>query len=377
MIFPTLYKKDSKGKVREWRMELDGNKYRTIAGLQDGEQVTSSWTTVATGKNIGRANETSAEEQAKSEVESKYTKKRKTAYHDTIDTIDTAKIFDPMAAYPWAKRKDKIKWGEVRAFSQPKLDGIRCIVDRFGMWSRKGEKIVAVPHIFEELQPYFKLNPSLRLDGELYNHELKADFNQIVSICKKQTPTADQLATAKRMVQYHVYDMPSDHLLDLPYSDRLDALVKLTSDLTTDTIVLTPTIEIESEAQFDALYENYLDAGYEGGMVRLNAKYHNKRCNDLIKRKDFDDEEFTIVAIVEGKGNWSGVAKRVTFQNNQGACGEFGAGLMGSKSYALHVWENRESYIGKQGTVQFMGRSKDDCVPRHTTAKILHEDERW
>ena len=376
MFNPTLYKQDSKGKVREWRIEREANKYRTIAGLQDGEQVTSGWTEVK-GKNVGRANETTAEEQAILEVEAKYTKKLKTSYHKTLTTIETAVIFEPMLAQTWEKRKDKIKWGTERVFAQPKLDGIRCIAKADGLWSRTGTPITAIPHLIEALAPLFEEDPELVLDGELYNHELKHDFGQIVSLVRKKDPSAEELKLAEEMVEYHVYDIATPDLMPRPFIDRFQALTELVDAYKLDVLKLVETVDVHSIAECDEVYGGHIELGYEGGIVRLNEPYKHKRQNSLVKRKDFDDDEFTIVRIEEGNGNWAGFAKRVIFQNNMGEKLEQGAGLKDSKAYCKHVLDNADSYIGKQVTVKFFGRSKGDLVPRFPIAKQLHDDKRW
>lgn len=136
-LFPTLYKIDTKGKVREWRMEVEGNRYRTIAGLQNGKQVTSEWT-IAEAKNAGRANATTAEEQAIAEVQSQYTKKLDVDYHYTVDTIKQAKIFKPMLADKWESRKDKIQYP---VFVQAKLDG--CVSGDTVIVTEKGSRKIS------------------------------------------------------------------------------------------------------------------------------------------------------------------------------------------------------------------------------------------
>lgn len=70
-LFTNLYSRDSIGNIRIWYMEQDGNKYRTISGLLDGEKVASEWT-VAFSKNEGKKNATTAVEQATKEIEAKY-----------------------------------------------------------------------------------------------------------------------------------------------------------------------------------------------------------------------------------------------------------------------------------------------------------------
>ena len=378
MLHDTLYKRDTKGKVREWRMEIDGARYRTISGLQDGEQVTTEWT-VAKGKNVGRANETTDEEQAAAEVQSQYEKKLKVDYHTSLGDVDVIKVYKPMLATSWEKRKSKISW-EMRIFFQPKLDGIRCIAMKSGLFSRTGKPIVACPHIYAALAPVFKKYPNAVLDGELYNHDLKHDFNQIVSMVRQTKPTKSDIQKSESMVQYHVYDLASSEDTFASRIDQLSDLVNLVTDVPSKRsqlpyIQLVTTRRVADEKELDTHYGAAIQSGYEGGIIRLDDVYQQKRSNFLIKRKDFEDAEFTIVRIEEGKGNWSGVAKRVFFENDVDGR-EVGAGLKGSKDYARHVLENADSYIGKQVTVQFFTRTPDG-VPRFPIAKQLHKDKRW
>ena len=379
-ILKKLYKRDSTGKVREWQMEIVGDRYRTIAGVQDGQKVTPAWT-IAEPKNVGRANATTGENQAAAEVLSTYTKKIDVDYHESIDTIDVPKIFQPMLAVTWAKRKAKINYKNPVYF-QGKLDGIRCIATRHGMWSRKGKPIVAAPHIMEALQPAFEANPDAVFDGELYNHDFKDDFNEIVSIVKRQKVTEADLEKSGRLMQYHVYDYP--YLMDQPFSVRFNAMVDILLDNaiasaapgSNSPIQIVTTHLCKSEADVDAYHEEVIGQGYEGGIIRLNEKYDQKRSNSLIKRKDFDDEEFIIVRIEEGSGNWAGCAKRVIFQNNQGECGETGAGMRGKRPDLRKVFANRDAYIGKEATIRYFGRTPGELKPRIAVVTALHLEAR-
>lgn len=370
--FPTLYKRDSKGQIREWYMEVDGDRYRTTAGLQDGQQVTSEWT-IAEAKNVGRSNETTPEEQAVSEVESQYKKKLDVDYHKHVEDVDTPKIFEPMLAAKWEKRASKIDYNEP-VFIQPKLDGIRCIMTKHGAFSRTGKPIVAVPHIIKTLAPVFEEDPDAVIDGELYNHDLKHDFNTIVSMVRKEKLKPEDLELSERMVQYHVYDYPG--LMHESFSDRFDRLLDLCyHDVYKPHIEVVKTINVSSEEEVDNAYGSFIEQGYEGGIIRLNGTYEQKRSNQLIKRKDFDDEEFIILAVEEGKGNWSGCAKKIYISTLEGReCGE--ATIQGSMDYCRHVLINAESYIGKQATVVFFGYTPDGAL-RFPVAKVLHEDKRW
>ena len=367
----TIYKIDSKGKTREWRMEIDGANYRTVAGVQGGQQVTSGWKE-AFPKNVGRSNATTAEEQAVAEVDAKYTKKLDGEYHETVllsvvqETLKStaqAKFFKPMLATKWEDLKDKIDYP---VFTQPKLDGVRCIMNADGMWSRTGKAITSCPHIIEELAPFFAAYPDTVLDGELYNHDLRDDFNKIISLVRKTKPTEADTKEAAETVQYHLYDAPTG---GDTYMDRY----VLISTLGGKSVKVVETLEAKDESQVDDQFGEFVEQGYEGGMIRVDAPYEQKRSKTLMKRKDFEDMEFEIISIEEGQGNWAGYAKRVVFKLEDGR--ECGSGLAGNREFARDLLANREDYVGGQVTVQYFTRTPDG-VPRFPIAKALYPTKR-
>ena len=82
--------------------------------------------------------------------------------------------------------------------------------------------------------------------------------------------------------------------------------------------------------ELDAAYERYLADNYEGQMVRMGGLYEHKRSKLLLKRKEFQDGEFPVIAIDEGNGNWAGYAKRAVLLLADGR--HFGAGLRGTQA---------------------------------------------
>ena len=72
--FDTLYKKDTKGKIRQWTIHVQGNKFWTEGGLVDMKMNVAKPTS-CTAKNIGHSNETSPEAQAQLEAKAKWDKK--------------------------------------------------------------------------------------------------------------------------------------------------------------------------------------------------------------------------------------------------------------------------------------------------------------
>lgn len=352
---PTIFKRDTTGQIRTWKFEVNGDRWRTHAGIKDGSQVESGWTTC-----VPKSKPT-AEEQALFEAEAEMGKKLDRDYALTREAVDDVRTFgDPVML---AHTFDPSKPPAGTLFSQPKLDGIRCKINRFGMWSRNGKPILGAPHVFAELAQVFVSNPDLVLDGELYNHELHDDFNKISSLVRKQKPTDEQIAEAAKFVQYHIYDVPSSKK---SFGDRdrtLDLFIaNFGPESTLRKVTTTP---IEDMLQLDIAYGAYLEDGYEGQMVRLDGLYEGKRSKNLLKRKEFLTSEFKLVRIEEGNGNWAGVAKKVVFEIEDGR--ECGGGIRGTRPQMADLLARAESLVGKQVTVRYFTRTPDG-MPRFPVA---------
>ena len=329
-------------------MECEGNKHRTTSGLVGGNLATTAWTTCA-----GKQKRTD-EEQAEFEVAAKYTHQLAREYHESMDSIDEAKIFEPMLA----KTYTTFPGGEEICI-QPKLDGVRCIATRKGLFSRQGQPLVAAPHIVEALALRFAEDPDLIFDGELYNHELKDDFNKLISLIRRSKPSDEDLNRARELVQYHIYDLPS---APGPFTARWEALCEHIVGVNSPHIPMTHTMGVTSEGHGDLLHGAFLEDGYEGSIYRLDSHYEaGKRSVNLLKRKEFQDEEFAVVAIEEGQGNWAGYAKRVTCRLPDGR--EFGAGIKGDQSRAKLLLNETHKVV----TVRFFQYTPDG-VPRFPVA---------
>ena len=177
MILNTLYKKSSTGAILEWSIEIEGNQYRTRSGQVDGAITITEWTT-AEGKNISRSNETSPEEQAVLEAKAKYQKQIDRGYSAKIAMAkEERKIQDSVSPMLAKDFKDRKKYITFPVLSQPKYDGIRCVLSKDWCRSRNGKDHVAVDHIREIAKSLFDKYPDLIFDGELYNHDLREDFN--------------------------------------------------------------------------------------------------------------------------------------------------------------------------------------------------------
>jgi DNA ligase-1 len=356
MKLETIYKKTKTGATQEWTIEVVGNKYRTHSGQVGGIITTNEWTIVY-GKNTGKLNETTDKEQTMKEAVAKRTKKLESGYFENIKHISKTQYFEPMLASKWEDSKDKITYP---IFSQPKLDGIRCIVTKDGMFSRNGKPIISAPHIRESLSEVFDVYPELILDGELYADKFANDFNKIVSLVKKTKPTDADLKESKKNIQYWIYDLPDN---DIQFGDRCDRLHDLfnTFDSFSKHCIEVETTLCMSEDDVIDLYEGYVDAGFEGQMLRTNGKYENKRSKFLMKHKSFIDEEYTIIGVCEGEGNKTNMVGYMTFETADGK--PFKSNVKATFEESEEMFRNRKQLIGKQATIKYFNLTPDG-IPR-------------
>jgi len=358
ITYKTLYEYDTTDRLRVWYMERDGDKYRTISGLENGVKVESDWK-LANPKNVGRANETTGEQQAEFEIDAHYKKRLKMGAAETVEELNNlSTMFDPMLAIKY----ENVKTLKFPVYSQPKLDGFRCIVKKDGMWSRGRERIISCPHIFEELNYVFKTLPNLVFDGELYNHDLKDDFNKLSSLLRKTVNINPiTLAETSELVEYHIYDVDlGDKDPNSGFFERSQALRFFFEDNKQfKKIKFVDTTIVNDQDQLDALYSSYLEDRYEGQMVRIGKiPYENaKRSKSLIKRKNFLDEEFIVLDIIEGKGNWAGKAKSISLQLKNGSSCD--SGIRGTEDYLARVLKEKEKYIGNPAKVRFQNYTPD------------------
>jgi DNA ligase-1 len=299
------------------------------------------------GKNTGKLNETTDNEQCMKEAVAKRTKKLESGYFENIKHINKTQYFEPMLASKWEDSKDKITYP---IFSQPKLDGIRCIVTKDGMFSRNGKPIISAPHIIESLSEVFDVYPDMVLDGELYADKFANDFNKIVSLVKKTKPTDADLKESKKNIQYWIYDLPDNGIQFGDRCDRLHDLFENYNAFNKHCVEVETTLCMSEEDVMD-LYEEYVEQGFEGQMLRLNKEYENKRSKSLMKHKSFIDEEYTILDIVEGEGNRTGTAGYMVFETENGD--RFKSNVKGTWEETAEMLKNKKKLIGKEATIKY------------------------
>ena len=284
----------------------------------------------------------------------------------------------PMLAYPAsAKPIDYSK----PTFIQPKLDGVRCViqaeqVDHFSRpikyevkaHSRTGKEWKNIDHILEQLKPFFKRSPYIILDGELYNHDLRDNFEKIISLVRKTKPTAEDRVEASRLTQFHCYDIIDEKL---PFDQR-NEFIASTLMLQGDSIYFLDTAMVFDEDEAKSIHRSNLKKGYEGSIVRTNDTYACKRSHNLRKFKDFSDAEAEIVGWVEGKGKRIGTIGKFIGRDSEGI--EFGMPVMDKFKYLQDMFYEMQTWVGQQATFTYFERTKAGSY-RHPLFKALRNYE--
>ena len=287
----------------------------------------------------------------------------------------------PMLAYPVS---DKPIDYSKPVFIQPKLDGVRCVIQyekvtptgvppniyshEVKAYSRTGKEWKNIDHILEQLVPFFTKYPNIILDGELYNHDLKDNFEKIISLVRKTKPTAEDRIESAEMVQFHCYDIIDEKL---PFEQRID-FVHESLMLPGVSIYTVDTYRVFDEDQAKVDHARNLDSGYEGSIVRTNDVYKCGRSWSLRKFKDFHDAEATLLAWVEGKGKRKGTVGKFMAVDADG--NEFGMPVMDKFDYLQKNFRKMRNWVGKTATFTYFERTKAGSY-RHPLFKAIRDYE--
>ena len=264
-------------------------------------------------------------------------------------------------------------------FMQPKLDGVRCLIQyekrrisnpikKVVAYSRTGKEWKNIDHILQSLKPFFQDNPNVILDGELYNHALRDDFEKIISCVRKTKPTAIDRAESRKLVQFHCYDIVDE---TMPFVDRIYWLSKKFQRFPYG-VRLVSTESILDGIDAELYHDSCLSQGYEGSILRLNDVYQCKRSHSLRKFKDFHDAEATITDWVEGKGKRKGTIGKFIAVDADG--NEFGMPVMDNFKKLQTMFKEMQSWVGKEATFTYFERTKANSY-RHPLFKAIRDYE--
>ena len=369
---PTLYGKDISGKIKQWSASVHTNglaaRYVVEYGQVDGK-IQSTAREFTEGKNIGKKNETTPLEQCCSEIQKKWKdKKEKERYYEELEANPVEPKIFPMLAHVYdPKSKTKIKNPIVYpCYVQPKLDGLRCLIylcdGNIVTQSRTGGYFTSMGHITSQLRPFFQKYPSVVLDGELYTD--KYPFEELVGIIKRKSVEESDLPKIQ-MVHFHIYDIISVE----GYTERHQFILDC-RHLFPNTFEIVKTEEAKNIEDFKTKFAEYVQEGYEGIMLRnKNGPYVSNRSHDLLKYKDFEEDEFVIVGFKEARGRDAG---SVIWNCATKTGDEFECRPCGSLEHRKELFQNAKGNIGKLLTIKYQELSEKG-IPRFLSGKSIRD----
>ena len=377
-ILPMLFKKTSTGKIQSWYVHVKGTTIVTRFGQVGGKMQTTS-DPIKEGKNIGRDNETTAREQACKEAKAMWTKKKKSGYVEDAMDAEADKTDDvieggvlPMLAKKYEDVFNDKYFELYTVQAQPKLDGIRCIAMHEGgittLWSRTRKRITSCPHIEDAINKicYDKDIGRIIFDGELYCNKYSKDFEKIVSAVRKKDPSEEA-----KMIDYHIYDLASEEPDDT-YWKRNKKLINMGLNKY-DHLELVDTVVVRSLVGINDVHEKFVGQGYEGAMIRISSEgYENTRSKQLLKLKTFEDAEFKIIGVEEGRGKLAGHAGAFVCETSKGK--KFNVKMSGDTEMLRHYLEKFARYKGKQITVKYQGLTSDQ-IPRFPVGIRIRDED--
>ena len=281
MTFPQLFKKTKTGAVQKYLVESGEGRIAVTQGLVGGK--TQTYLTICEPKNVGRSNETTAEQQADSEAQSKWNKKVKAGY--TEDPSGDINVKLPMKVKSYWDNMENVIYP---CLLSPKLDGVNAVYrlegSKLTLWSRGGDEYPAIPHLDKHIRLIMSTLKCKELNGELY---IPDTFLQDITGAVKKPKELSSL------LEFHIFDIPD---MDTDYYNRMLLLIRANVHESRPVKV----VDVHLADDHDDLVEAHqiaVNMGYEGIVIRNHRglyKY-NERSSDVFKMKVALDAEYKIV----------------------------------------------------------------------------------
>jgi len=305
----------------------------------------------------------------------------------------------PMLAKHYLEHLEKVKFP---CYTQPKLDGVRAMgfissvkldieildshshshshsdseYDKVILESRNGKDYVHLNHIREEIKILLKDYPKLVLDGELYTHNFENKKNverfQFLSEACKITRTSPH--PKESFVEYWIFDIWDT---ECSFPGRFAILQDLFNNYSGKILKLVPTKQVDSHQEIEKFMNKTLKQDFEGIMIRNSqAKYISRKdyhCDDLLKYKRFEDEEWVIVGADECQGTQKGAIKwNLELDSKRVVAKQMGS-VEDAKELYKQFKKTPEKFIGEKINIRFNERTKDG-IPRFPRATVIRED---
>jgi len=217
-----------------------------------------------------------------------------------------------------------------------KLDGVRGYWTGKQLQTRKGNLIHAPEWFLENFPPF-------ELDGELWSD--RNQFELIQATVLDTTPSEDW-----RKITYNIFEVPN---AEGDFLTRLQKAKEWFSDHLNPQVQIIPQIECKNKEHLQLFLKEIESKGGEGVIVKDPWQgYHTGRSPHILKVKNTDDMEGTVIGINPGKGKYESVMGSLTLKLETGLIFKLGTG------FSDEVRENPPD-IGSVVTFKYFGFTKN------------------
>ena len=269
-----------------------------------------------------------------------------------------------MLCYPTEKSRI-LRLGD-RFFLEPKLRGDRCRIEWFHnepvLLTSYGNEFTFLDHIKEAIKETFKTF-HIPLDGEIYKHGWSQErINSTALPTKNKHPET-------HLLEYHIFDYQST---DESQFQRTSVLGSLNKDGRFQKPLVKVSTEIADIDTWEQRCLEYIDEGYEGVVLKHPiALYTKKRSVYWLKFKPTEQDDYTIIEVLEGTGWAEGMVGSFVVQGDDGVVFSVGTGPALTKKKRKEYWKIREEIVGQPLTVKHEKIRTTRGIPVCTVAITL------
>jgi DNA ligase-1 len=295
--------------------------------------------------------------------------------------------FDPMLARSATLSQQEISSLTFPVVASPKLDGMRIVKIGGSVYTRNGKPLANV-----STRVWLETHLPNHIDGELCLPKLTEPLEDVMSAFRSSKGTPE--------FKFAAFDCFEDE--SLPFGDRIRRLANVMAPVVynhPDRVLLLRQTLVKDEVSLRRIIGEHLEAGFEGTMVRAPlGRYKQGRSTwkeqGLLKIKPFDDEEATILGLVEEMAN-TNEERTAIGRRSTSACGLVAKGRLGAFSAQFddgtlftvggftdkqkaEFWALGDQMIGKRITVKHQvvhGGRKPGQAPRHPQFKCVREEK--
>lgn len=414
-----LFKRDIKGNVLYWKIDSEINDngivffhyYGMLHNFNTGSTFNHYSCSVPVS-DLKKLSSSEAKIKQKQVFDREYKSKLKKGYknyqiiddkinnNDKIDlkvfienVVDKTNTDINEFAQPMKCQKFEVNKMNFPLLGQPKYNGVRCIVfkDIFSvnLFSTNKIKILSKEGIEYKVEPFLEdrlynillyLEKELGISNPILDGELYIPNVQVTTIAGAARNINNEY---NKKLQYVIFDLAIENVIQF---ERLLHIKSLTerllvpvhnNQISVPSIFVSPIEYIYSDHGALEYLQECLALGYEGAVVReIESEYaFGQRPKFIRKLKKFIDEEFEIIDVVKynDDGNKIGFGVKFVCKNNTNDL-IFESVVIGNYETRLNYFNNKENIIGKNATIKFYERTKND-IPFHSNVIAIRDYE--